>query len=59
MSIVKEEAKRLIDNLPKEATWDEIMYEFYIKKKIEAGLMAGEEGRVISHKEAKDRFFES
>jgi predicted transcriptional regulator len=56
MSIVKEEAKKLIDNLPDHATWEDIMYEFYVKKKIEVALKAVEEGRVVSHEEVKKRF---
>ncbi len=55
MSIVKEEAKKLIDKLPDEATWDDIMYEFYVKKKLSFSLKAAEEGRVISHEEVKKR----
>ena len=55
MSIAKMEAKRIIEKLPDEATWDDIMYEFYIKKKIETGLKAAGEGRVISHKDVKKR----
>ncbi len=57
MRTVKEEARNLIDKLPEQATWDDVMYEFYIKKKIEIGLKAAEEGRVVSHKEVKKRFF--
>jgi len=30
MSIAKEEAKRLIEKLPDQVTWDDIMYEFYV-----------------------------
>jgi hypothetical protein len=55
MSIVKKEAKKLIDRLPDQATWDDIMYEFYVKKKLAAVLKAAEEGYVISHEEAKKR----
>jgi predicted transcriptional regulator len=55
MNIVKKEAKKLIDKLPDSATWDDIMYELYVKKKIAAGLEAAEEGRVVSHEEAKKR----
>lgn len=55
MNIVKDEAKKLIDKLPDSATWDDIMYEFYVKKKITAGLKAAEEGRVVSHEETKKR----
>jgi len=46
MSIVKEEAKKLIDKLPDHATWDDIMYELYVKQKISATLNAAEEGRI-------------
>jgi len=55
MNIVKEEAKKLIEKLPDTATWDDIMYEMYVKTKIAAGLKAADEGRVVSHEEAKKR----
>lgn len=55
MNLVKEEAKKLIEKLPDTATWDDIMYELYVKKKISAGLKAADEGRVVSHEEAKKR----
>ncbi len=55
MSIVKEEAKKLIDKLPIQATWDDIMYEFYVKKKLAVALKAAEEGQVVSHEEVKKR----
>jgi hypothetical protein len=55
MHFVKEEAKRLIDKLPDQATWDDIMYEFYVKKKLAVALKAAEKGRVVSHKDAKKR----
>jgi predicted transcriptional regulator len=54
-SIVKKEAKKLIDRLPDQATWDGIMYEFYVKKKLAATLKAAEEGHVVSHEEGKKR----
>ena len=53
MSLVKEEAKRLIDDLPENATWDDIMYEMYVKKKIGAAIEAADLGDVVSHEEAK------
>ena len=56
MSTVKEEAKILVENLPKEATWDDLMYEFYVKKKIEMGLKAVKDGKVVSHEKIKKRF---
>jgi len=55
MSAAKEQAKKLIDKLPDQATWDDIMYEFYVKKKLAVALKAADEGRVLSHKEVKKR----
>jgi predicted transcriptional regulator len=53
---VREEAKKLLDKLPDEASWDDVMYEIYAVKKIEQGLRAAEEGKVVSHDEVKKRF---
>ena len=55
MATVKEEARRLLDSLPDEASWDDLMYEIYVRKKIAAGLKAAEEGKLISHEEVKRR----
>jgi hypothetical protein len=54
MSAVKEEAKRLIDLLPDHATWDDIMYEFYVKKKLGKALDEAAAGEVVSHETAKE-----
>ena len=56
MGMVKDEAKEIIDNLPEQATWDDIMYQFYVKTKIAASIKAAEEGNVISHEDVKKRF---
>ena len=55
MQTAKEAARYLIDRLPDQATWEDIMYELYVKQKIEAGLKAVEEGRTIPHEEMKRR----
>ncbi len=47
MESIKERAKQIIDALPDQATWDDIMYELYVKQKIEMALRAVEEGRTI------------
>lgn len=56
MSTAKEEAIDLITRLPDEASWDDIMYEMYVRKKIELGINAADEGRVIPHEEVKRIF---
>jgi hypothetical protein len=56
MQTAKEQAKALIDKLPDHATLNDIMYELYVKQKIEAGMQASREGRVTPHAEIKKRY---
>ncbi len=56
MKNVKEEALKLIGSLPGEVSWDDIMYELYVKQKIELGLQAADEGRVVPHDQVKKMF---
>lgn len=55
MQSAKEAVQQIIDRLPDQATWEDVMYEMYVKQKIDAGLKAVEEGRTIPHKEMKRR----
>ena len=56
MPTTKKQALELIKKLPDKVSWDDIMYEIYVRKKIEAGIKAADEGRVVSHDEVKKRF---
>ncbi|MBL7084131.1 MAG: hypothetical protein ISS41_10975 [Candidatus Aminicenantes bacterium] len=56
MSVAKEEAKNLLDRIPDNASWGDIMYEFYVKEKILNALKAAENGKLVSHDEVKKRF---
>ncbi|MGZ8846839.1 MAG: hypothetical protein ACXW3C_10280 [Pyrinomonadaceae bacterium] len=56
MSTAKNEAINAIAHLSDEASWDEIMYKIYVKRKIEEGLRAAEERRTIPHEEVKELF---
>jgi len=50
----KELIKKEIDKLPEDIL-AEVLYEFYVKKKLAATLKAAEEGHVVSHEEGKKR----
>jgi predicted transcriptional regulator len=52
----KKQALEMIRKLPDKATWDDIMYEIYVSKKIARGIKAADEGKVVSHEEVKKRF---
>lgn len=56
MSAIKDEAVKLIEDLPEEASWDDVIYQFYVRKKIERGIEAADAGRVVEHDEVKKQF---
>jgi predicted transcriptional regulator len=53
---IKQEAYRLVERLPENATWDDLMYEIYVRQVIEAGLTDSEAGRVLDVKEVRAKF---
>lgn len=53
---VKEEARRLIEKLPENVTWDDLMHEIYVRQAIEAGLADSVAGRVIEVTEVRAKF---
>ncbi len=59
MQTAKQAAKQIINQMSDKASWDDIMYEFYVKQKIEKGLKAIEEDRTVSHEEAKKRLLDN
>ncbi|HZH29634.1 MAG TPA: hypothetical protein VEY11_02490 [Pyrinomonadaceae bacterium] len=53
---VKDEARRLIERLPDDATWDDLMHEIYVRQAIEAGLEDSRAGRMSDIEEVRARF---
>jgi predicted transcriptional regulator len=53
MPTAKQAAREIIDHLPDQATWDDIMYELYVKEKIEQGLADIDAGRTVPHERVK------
>ena len=53
---VKEEAKRLLEKLPENVTWDDLMHEIYVRQSIEAGLADSKAGRVTNVTEVRAKF---
>ncbi len=48
---VKKEALLLVESLPENATWDELMYRIYVRQAIEAGLEDTSAGRTVNVRE--------
>ena len=53
---LKEEAQRLIDRLPDDANWDDLMEEIYVRIAIENGIRDSTEGRTTPVEEVRARF---
>ena len=53
---VKEEARKLIDKLPDDSTWDDLMHEIYVRQAIEIGLADSEARRVTSVEQVRKDF---
>lgn len=53
---IKKEAQRLVNDLPDNATWEDLMYRIYVRQAIEAGLRDSDAGRVMSVDEVRAKF---
>ncbi|WP_447968577.1 hypothetical protein [Nitrospira sp. M1] len=53
MATAKESAREVLEHVSDKATWNDIMYELYIKQKLEAGFADIEAGRTIPHDQVK------
>src|ERR1700741_2547254 len=53
---VKEEARKLVDRLPDDATWEDLQYEIYVRQAVDTGLKDADAGRTVSDEEARRRF---
>jgi predicted transcriptional regulator len=52
---IKREAQRLVERLPEQASWDDLMYEIYVRQAVDRGIADADAGRVVSHDEAMRR----
>ena len=50
---LKTAARQLVDRLPEGATWDDLMYEIYVRQSVDEGLADVETGRTVSAEEAR------
>jgi len=53
MESAKKSAQQLLDRLPDDAGWDDIMYGLHVKRKVERGQQAVTEGRTVPHTEIR------
>ena len=55
MKTAKDEVRELLDLLPEDSSLEDIQYHIYVRQKIQNGLEAAREGKVISQEEVERR----
>jgi hypothetical protein len=53
---VKSAARQLVNSLPNNATWDDVMYRVCVRQAIEAGRQDVVEGRLVDVAEVRRQF---
>lgn len=55
-TIVRDQARRIVEQMPDDATWEDLIYQLTVIQSIEDGLADVQAGRCIPHGEVKKRF---
>jgi len=55
MRTAKEEVRKMLDQMPDDASFEDIQYHIYVREKIERGLKDIQEGRLLSQEEIEQR----
>jgi len=55
METPKQQVQELLENLPEDASLEDIQYHIYVRQKIEQGLADVAAGRIVSHEEVQRR----
>jgi predicted transcriptional regulator len=51
----KQATLQLVERLEDDVSFEDIIYELYVLEKIQRGMKDAQEGRVVSHADAKER----
>jgi hypothetical protein len=52
----KQDAHRLVDQMPQNSTWDDLMHEIYVRESIEHGLADSQAGRTRDVKDIRTKY---
>jgi hypothetical protein len=51
MSVLKEEARKIIEDIPENANWDDLIYQFFVSKKLDKAIEEMKDDKLIPHEE--------
>lgn len=54
--LAKDEAHKLIEKMPKHSTWDDLIYEIYVRQVIEQGLADSKNGKTTDVREVRKKY---
>jgi predicted transcriptional regulator len=55
MATAKQDVRKILDNLPEEASLEDIQYHLYVLQRVERGREDAEAGRIVSQDEVERR----
>jgi predicted transcriptional regulator len=55
METAKEQVQQILEQLPGDASLEDIQYHIYVRQKIEQGVTDAEAGRIVSHAEVQQQ----
>ena len=56
ISNIKDQARELVDKLPENSTWDDLIHEIYVRQAIETGLADSQAGRTTDVEQVRAEF---
>ncbi len=55
-TLVKDKAHCLVDQMPENSTWDDLIHEIYVREAIEQGLADSKAGRTLEVREVRAQY---
>lgn len=55
-TLQKDEARKIIDKMPQDATWDDLIREIYVRQTIERGLKDSDSGQTKDVQEVRAKY---
>jgi predicted transcriptional regulator len=53
---IKEEAHKLVETLSEDSTWDDLMYQIYVRQAVEEGIQDADAGRLHDSQAVRAKF---
>ena len=53
---IKDEARKMVESLAENATWDDLMYQIYVRQAIEDGIRDADAGRLVDTAQVRAEF---